>query len=323
MNPYEILGVTNTASEEDIKKAYKKLALEWHPDRHGGSKEAEEKFKEINAAYQTITNKSKGQQQFGPNISDEELFNMFRGGFSFEDMFSPFVQKTTRAQVKLSIGITLEEAYFGSHKDIRFTKKEQCSSCNGFGKEISSEVCPVCRGSGKISNSISSNFTMFTTCHGCGGIGKKLGKTCEKCQGSKTISTLCDTSIDIPSGIQDGESILTSDGVVAILHYMKHPVFSIIPGTLNTESEINLSIFDLMLGATPIVKTITGDMRVKIDPGLKPGSRLRIRNAGMTSRRGERGDHIVCVLANIPKFTEEQQKVLTKMKTEIEGDKND
>jgi molecular chaperone DnaJ len=329
LDPHKTLGINPGASEEDIKKAYKKLALEWHPDRHGGDSKAEEKFKEISAAYQILTGKIKyphqGPIQNGfPGFTDEELFEFFRGGeagFQFNNM-PPFMHRT-RAQVRLSIQVTLEEACAGGRKTIRFSKQENCHSCSGIGREVGKDVCPVCGGTGRITANTSSVFTIMVTCKACSGLGKKLGSPCGACRGMRVITTQHETTVEIPPGIGNGETIVTADGLYVTIHHIEHPIFKVVLGTLNIENEIETSLFDFLLGGEAVVTTLVGEMRVKIDSGLRPGSRLRIRGAGMLSRQGNRGDHVVRVWAVIPKLTGDHQLTLKKLRAEIEGDKID
>lgn len=329
MDPYKVLGIDPGAPEEEIKKAYKKLALEWHPDRHGGDSKAEEKFKEISAAYQILTGKLKQPNQgfppgFGPGTTDEELFEFFRGhtGFSFGDVFTPFAHRT-QAQVRLSMQLPLEEICAGGQKTVRFVKQSGCHNCSGLGHEISKEACPTCGGAGRSISSAHSVFKISMTCQACRGTGKKLGSLCSVCRGICTISTQHETTVNIPPGILDGETIAAADGSHVTVHYKEHPVFKIVPRTLNTESEIETSLFDLLLGGEAAVQTLVGEMRVKIDPSLRPGSRLRIRGAGMLGRQGNRGDHVVRIWARMPKLTEDHLQALRKIRVEAEGESDD
>jgi molecular chaperone DnaJ len=232
MDPYKVLGIDPGTSEEEIKKVYKKLALEWHPDRHGGDSKAEEKFKEINTAYQILTGKIKQPNQgfppgFNPEATDEELFEFFRGGvgFSFGDMFPPFMHRT-QAQMRLSIQLSLEEVCAGGRKAVRFVKQSKCHSCSGIGREISKEVCPACGGAGKSTASTSSVFTVFMTCQACSGLGKKFGGLCGTCRGARMVATQHETTVEIPPGIGNGETVAAADGSHVTVHYMEHPVFN-------------------------------------------------------------------------------------------------
>jgi molecular chaperone DnaJ len=333
MNPHEILGVTSDASEEDIKKAYKKLAMEWHPDRHGGDSKAEEKFKEINTAYQILTGKIKqpnqGSFQSGfPGFMDEEVFEFFKHGNysgSIDDMFRAFVhQHQTHAQVRFSMQVSLEEACAGGQKTIHFSTHNKCPDCYGSGRTIHKDSCLSCGGTGRKNiGGISTVFNTWVVCSTCLGLGKELGGLCQgACGGTGTVTVQHKTIVDLPPGISNGETIVAADGSHITVYHKEHRFFKIVPRTLNTESEIEISLFDLMLGGLAAVPTLVGEKRVKIDIGLRPGSRLRIRGAGMLDRQGNRGDHVVRVWAEMPKLTEDQQQVLKKMRSEIEGESN-
>jgi len=321
-NPHEILGVAPNASDGDIKKAYKKMAMEWHPDHHGGSKEAEEKFKEINAAYQILTGKAKNQESvFRPSATDEEVFEFFRngGGFPFDDVFAPFMHRA-RMRVSLTIMISLEEAYAGGRKTIQYTRQDPCPGCGGHGREINEEACTSCGGSGRTAASTSSTvFTIMFTCQACSGLGKKFGNVCAKCRGARNVTTQRETVVDLPKGISDGQRLDAADGSQIIVRYLPHPSLSIVPGTLNTQSEAEVGIFDLILGGSVSVKTLAGEMSVKIEPGWRPGNSLRMRGAGMAGCQGAKGDHILRIWARMPALTEEQRKALEAMRAKIEG----
>lgn len=327
MNPREILGVASDASEEDIKKAYKKLAMEWHPDRHGGSKEAEEKFKEINAAYQILTGKMKDRNAPAPGPTDEELFEFMRSaGGGFGDAFfrggfgDAFFAHRARIHVRLSIQISLEEAYAGGKRTIRYSKRGECPECGGIGREVGEEPCPECGGRGKSSTSASAMFVIHMSCGACSGLGKKLGKICPRCQGMRTVTTQHETVVDIPAGAGENDVIQAADGSHVTIRHTAHPFLKEVPGTLHTESEIDTGLFDLLLGGEATVRTLAGDMRIKIDPGLRPGSQLRIKSAGMRDKLGNKGDHVVRVWAEMPKLTEDQKQALDKIRAEFKGE---
>jgi len=320
MNPREILGVASDASEEDIKKAYKKLAMEWHPDRHGGSKEAEEKFKEINVAYQVLTGKMKDKK--GAEPTDEELFEFMRSGGGFDpflgglsDMF--FAAHT---QVRLLVQISLEEAYMGAKRSVRYTKRAACQECGGTGREISEVPCSDCGGRGKSRTSTSNVFVIHMSCGACLGRGKKLGESCPHCLGKRAVTTQHKTSVEIPAGAHEGDTFMAADGSIVVVEYAPHAFLKLMPGTLDTHGDIDTDLFDLLLGGATIVRTLAGDMRIKIEPGLRPGSQLRIKGAGMRDKPGNKGDHVVQVWARMPKLTEDQKQVLEKIRTETNGE---
>jgi molecular chaperone DnaJ len=314
-NPYEILGVSPDTPLEDVKKAYKKLAMEWHPDRHGGDKNAEEKFKEINNAYQIITKKNNNNGMHVDDIDIESLFSQF----GFGSHFSNVHQDTA-----LSMQVSLEDVYSGCTKSVNFSIKEKCSSCNGSGKKLSNETCPGCKGSGKLRAPGSSGmFVFMVTCQLCGGIGRKNDGSCEVCHGVGSIQKHHDTKIVIPKGAWHGDVLIADDGSKIRIHFMNHDFLSIIPGSLNIGSEISVNIFDFIVGGEVSVKTLAGVMKVKIDAGIRPGSNLRIKEAGMINRHGQKGDHIVKIWADVPKLTKENIDILLECRKQIEKKENE
>lgn len=315
MNPREVLGVAHDASEEDIKKAYRRLAMEWHPDRHGGSKEAEEKFKEINAAYQILVGKDRqAGHPVHPSFRDEEMFEFFGGGFPFGDAFGGFPHG---AGTRLFLGVTLEEVCSGCRKEIEFTVLDKCAACKGVGREVHAEDCPACGGRGRVAVPTSTTvFTIHMACQLCGGIGKRLGGPCVSCHGAKRSAAHHKTTVDVPMGVLEGETLAAADGTPVTVRYERHSVFTLVPGTLNTEGETDVNVLDMLLGGEAVVKTLAGEMRMKIEPGLRPGSRLRVRGAGLVGRRGDRGDHIVRVWADMPTLTEHQRRLLAEARAD-------
>lgn len=204
-DPYKILGIGQSASDEEVKQAYRKKALEWHPDRHSNSKEAEEKFKEINAAYDSIKNPKK--QNFNSNNSHfysnlNDIFSdFFMGGFEhFHN------HKKYKNVSNLDFFISLEEAYSGITKNIKYTKKTKCEKCNGAGFEFSKEVCFHCKGKGKITTKLGP-MVLVQTCYACKGDGKKRNGKCEDCSGKGNIFETKNVEINIPAGIGNGEII--------------------------------------------------------------------------------------------------------------------
>jgi molecular chaperone DnaJ len=235
---YEVLGVPRNATQEEIKKAYRKLAMQYHPDRNPGDKEAEEKFKEAAEAYEVLSDPEKRRRydQFGHDgmrgtdfrewTDINDIFNHFRdifggtgfGGSIFDDFFGGSTSTrsrrgTTSAQrgsdLRVKIKLTLEEIATGVSKKIKIKRYKKCSSCNGTGAESSSgyKTCPVCNGTGEIrqvSRSIFGQFVNITTCNNCGGEGRVISNPCKICNGEGRVQEEATINVDIPAGVSTG-----------------------------------------------------------------------------------------------------------------------
>jgi molecular chaperone DnaJ len=234
---YEVLGVPRNASQEEIKKAYRKLAMQYHPDRNPGNKEAEEKFKEAAEAYEVLSDPEKRRRydQFGhagmqgtdfreyTDIND--IFNAFRdifsgtgfGGSIFDDFFGGSTSTRSRrtgsvqrgSDLRVKIKLTLEEIATGVSKKIKIKRYKKCSSCNGTGAESGSghKTCPVCNGTGEIrqvSRSVFGQFVNITTCNNCGGEGRVISNPCKVCGGEGRVQEEATVNVEIPAGVSTG-----------------------------------------------------------------------------------------------------------------------
>ena len=206
MNPYNILGVSQDASEDEIKKAFKEQARKWHPDVNK-DEGAEEKFKEVNEAYQTLTNKS-NQHNFGGFESGGF------GGFDIEDFFRKSQANTVRNVGY--IAITLDEVMSGAQKAIDMTHNSPCGDCKGAGLKLSDKICPDCNGTGgtQVQRGI---MTIMTQCNSCGATGKKIESICKSCNGSKTHTTIEKIDITIPIGSRHGSTIAIKDNTQFVM----------------------------------------------------------------------------------------------------------
>jgi len=324
-NPYEVLGVTPDTSEEDIKKAYRKLALEWHPDRHAGDKDAEEKFKEINAAYQILGDANK-RAQFDHTTSG---FGGGFGGIIFEDLigkipgFSDFFNNAGshfhRADTsRVTIKVSLEEAYSGCEKRVIHTEKKRCSICRGLGRELLSDNCDVCGGTGQQRIESTGVISFSVPCKSCHARGRKLGPKCDSCHGRGFSISRKEITINLPSGTIHGDTFLVN-GLFVTVVYAQHPRYIVDSRSLDVLSRAEVNVFDAILGTKVDVPTLAGNMSVTVKPGTQPGTRLRIKGAGMKDTQGRKGNHIVEITIKIPSLNSKHQEELRKIRDAIEG----
>jgi len=351
---YEILGLERGASDEEIKKAYKKLAKKYHPDLNPGDKEAEEKFKEINEAYQVLSNPETRAQydQFGHAGPTGEGFGGFDfGGFGgFDDIFDMFFggtgfgnrsRRTRRgpargADIEHHLEITFEEAAFGTKKDIEVVRLETCPECNGSGARTPGDVktCPVCNGSGEVSHTQTTAFGRFvnvTTCTRCHGEGTIIAEPCAKCHGRKKIRRARKISVTIPAGI-DNDQVITLRGQGETGEYGGpsgdlHINITVKPHKLfkrkgyDLYCDIPISFAQAALGAELEVPTLSGKVKYTIPEGTQTGTTFRLRNQGIQHLRGNlRGDLYVKVNIEVPKHLNEKQKELLRQFEEITGE---
>jgi len=321
MNPYEILGVAQGASEGEIKKAYKELAKKWHPDKHEGDKAAEEKFKEISGAYELLKKNNwqlpqQAMPNFGLNFSD--LFNQ-----AFGNGFDPFGAPTRRIRKrKAQLEITFEEAYDGCEKKVQIHNAETCSVCGGHGLKLQDALCSQCNGNGHIRTQ-QGFLTISTTCNTCRGLGRAPGGMCDKCggQGKKIITQ--ETVIKIPPHTRHGAILRPEADLEITIMYKKHNEFVLLNDGADIGSTLNINMFDAILGNSMNIKTLSGTKRLKVNPSTQPGTVLRIKDGGFRRSNGQRGDHLVEISVEIPnKLTEEQMELIKKLKSSFGGEDN-
>lgn len=346
---YEILGVSKTASDEEIRRAYLKLAHKYHPDKTGGDKQAEEKLKEINGAYDILKNPEKRKQYDMYGSMGEQMGGGpgggFQGGFSgfggggfsgfdspFEDFFDMLFgqgggqrRHAARAgnDLEYRVSVTLEEAAFGVKKNVRFTRSETCSDCSGSGAAPGTqpETCPTCRGTGQVRAS-QGFFSITQTCSRCRGAGRIVSRPCSRCGGSGKNRVQREISVDIPAGIDTGVTLRVSGegepgdfgGPRGDLHIrvevQPHDFFTR-EGT-DILCEVPVSFPQAAVGATVRVPTLRGEAELKVPAGTQSGAILRLRGMGMPDLRGYRqGDQLVRVVVEIPtKLSRRQRELL-------------
>jgi len=336
---YEVLGVSRTATEEDLKKAYRKLALKHHPDRNPGNKQAEEKFKEINEAYAVLSDPEKRQKydRFGHSGGVEGFggFDFGRGGFGdifgeiFEDFFGDTASSRTRRRaergndLRYNLTLSFEDAAFGKDVKIKIPRWEECSACQGTGAKPGTQVrsCPTCEGKGQIRFQ-QGFFTVARTCHQCRGEGRIIQEPCPRCGGQKKVQRERTLSVKIPAGIESDSSLrLSGEGepglnsgpagnLYVVVTVQDHPMFKREGDHILSESSI--SIVQAILGAKIDVPTLKGKAALKIPSGTQGGSVFKLKGLGIPNVRGHGiGDQLVKINVQVPsKLTRKQRELI-------------
>ncbi len=308
-NPYDVLGVSQDASDEEIKKVYIELARKWHPDLNKGSKKAEEKSKEINASYELIkSGKWQQQQQQCGGININNVEEMFRQHFN--DVRDPFRRVVRRKQGQIQI--SFEEAYSGCQKNLKIQEVENCKDCSGIGFHLKSETCKKCNGTGQIV-SRQGPVQIVMPCNSCRGFGRPIGNPCDKCKGSGKKVKIKDVVVNVPPNTIYGTKIHPSSDLEVVITYLNHSEFSLTSNLYDVISKSSISMFDAILGTDIIVNTLSGKKKVKIPSGTQHDTVLRVKEAGF--RKDRQGDHLIAIKIEFPKaITEEQKQLLIQLK---------
>lgn len=354
---YDVLGLSKGADEKEIKRAYKRLAMKYHPDRNKGDKESEEKFKEANEAYEILSDKEKRKayDQFGHQAFEQGGFGgRGAGGFSgfsqadFGDMFGDifgefFGQGNQRTQsrarrgedLRYDINITLKEAVMGVKKNITLRTWAKCDHCQGTGGEKDSkvEICPTCRGAGAVHQQRGFFFSeeVCPTCHGKGRI---FEKPCHHCHSEGRIQETETLAVTIPAGVSDGSRLrLAGKGAVGengapagdlylFIHVERDPVFTRDGNDLHCVVDVSMPL--ATLGGTVEVPTITGgSIKLKIPAGTQTGKMLRLTGKGIHPAHGMVGNLICHINVETPvDLNEEQQALLRKFAESLDMGKN-
>ena len=351
---YEVLGLKKGATDDEIKKAFRKMALKYHPDRNPGDKEAEEKFKEVNEAYGILSDPDKKSKydRFGhagvdPNAGFGGGGFGGAGGFGgFDDIFDMFgfgSGSRSRRQgprrggdIYTDITITLEEAASGVEKDIKVRHDVFCPVCEGSRAEPGSDVetCPTCGGTGQrkqIRNSLFGQVVNIVQCGECGGTGKIIKEPCHNCHGRGSVKEEKTISIKVPAGVETGNRLRVSgEGHVGDvgggkgdlyveINIQKHLDFEREGANLYYEKQISFP--QASLGDTVEIPTIDGKVDLKIPPGTQSGTVFRLKEKGMPQmRRSNKGNLYVTITVVVPqKLNKEQTKLLRKF-AEISGE---
>ena len=345
---YEVLGLQKGASEKEIKSAFRKLAIKYHPDKNPGDKAAEENFKEINEAYQVLSDPQKKAQydQFG--TTDNSAFGQSGGGASyggaqdfgdFGDIFESFFgggfgggsqRRRTGprrgADLEYNLDLTFEEAMFGVEKEISITRTEDCDVCKGSGAKKGShpETCKTCHGSGVVRTqrqTLFGNMLQEGACPTCGGAGEVISEQCDSCKGKGQTKQRRKITVNVPAGVDTGNVMpLRGQGdkgakggsqgdLHIVLRVKPHKLFKRRGNDIYVDEHVNIA--EAALGKEISVPTIDGDVSYEVPAGTQSGTLFRLKGKGVpvvNSRNNARGDQYENVIVDVPKKLNDAQK---------------
>lgn len=356
---YETLGVGRDASADEIKRAYRKLAMKYHPDRNPGDKDAEQKFKEAAEAYSVLSDPDKkreydrfghvgvgaGEQGFGgfgfPDFDLSDALRTFMEGFgSFDDFFGRAGRRSARqargSDMKVTLDLDLEEIATGVTKTLKVRRMEACDVCGGSGAKPGSRPsrCPECNGTGQVrqvSRSIFGQFVNVAQCPRCGGSGEIISSVCSKCRGDGRVRRTVEIKVKVPPGVATGNYMtLRGEGnkgprgsrpgdLIVFFEENDHPFFTRQGSHIVTEVVVSFS--QAALGNSVEIPTLTGKAKLTIPAGIQSGQVLRMRGKGLPALRGGgRGDQLVRVQVRTPTSLTSKQKALLKELASTNGD---
>ena len=354
---YEVLGISKTADDAEIKKAYRVLAKKYHPDMNPGDAEAEKKFKEASEAYAVLSDPEKRRQydQFGHAAFEGGGAGGF-GGFDFNsadfgdifgDIFGDFFGGGRRrganngpmkgANIRTSVRITFEEAVCGVSKEIELTLKDECATCHGTGAKpgTSPETCTKCGGKGQVvftQQSFFGTVRNVQSCPECNGTGKVIKEKCADCHGTGYIANRKKIQVSIPAGIDNGQSVRIRDkgepgtnggprgDLLVEVIVARHPIFQ--RQDYNIFSTVPISFAVAALGGDVVVDTVDGKVIYEVKPGTQTDTKVRLKGKGVPSLRNKevRGDHYVTLVVETPEKLSGEAKELLKQFDALTGD---
>jgi molecular chaperone DnaJ len=344
---YEVLGVNRDASEEDIKKAYRKLAMKWHPDRNPDNPKAEEHFKEAKEAYEVLTDAQKrpAYDQFGhagvdPSAAAGAGAGFGQGQAGFGDIFSDIFGEIfggarggrsnvfRGADLRYNMEIALEQAAHGFETKIRIPTLAECATCKGSGAKPGTQpvTCATCRGAGQVRVS-QGPFSMAQTCPRCHGTGKTIANPCVTCAGAGRVKHQKTLSVKIPAGVDEGDRVrLTGEGEAGVnggppgdlyvqVHLKPHPVFQRDHDDLHCEMPVSFST--AALGGEIQIPTLDGSARIKVPAETQSGKTFRLRGKGIKGVRSQQPGDLFChVVVETPiNLTARQRELLQEFET--------
>ena len=359
---YEVLGVEKGASAEEIKKAYRKKAMQFHPDRNPGDKTAEEKFKEVGEAYEVLSDDDKRARydQFGfqgvdPNFGGGAGFDGGFGGFGgfgdLGDIFGEFFgggssrrasnQNAPRRgeNVGARLDLTFEEAAFGCEKEVSAQRIENCAVCNGSGSADGAvETCSQCHGTGEVrtvQNFMGMHMQSSSVCPSCSGRGKIIKTPCNTCKGKGKVRRTQKIKVKVPAGVDDGQSVrIRGEGCVGSnggpsgdllveIYIKRHPIFS--RQNMDVYCEVPITFTQAALGAEIEVPTLDGKVKYDLPESTQTGKTFVLSGKGVPAVNNpkRRGNHYFTVVVETPtKLTREQRELLQKLDATMDGNGN-
>lgn len=351
---YEVLGVDKNAGPDDIKRAYRRLAIKYHPDKNPGDKSAEGKFKECAEAYEVLsdTDKRARYDQFGhagmqgAGVHDFSRMNVedIFGALNLEDLFGDFFGFTGRSRrgaragsrrgydLETMVQLTLDDVAKGVEKSIEFTRQDICEDCSGSGsaRGSSPSKCQTCGGTGQVAQAgLGGFFQMVSTCPACRGSGTVITNPCKKCRGSGRVPKKRLVMVKIPAGVHEGQSVrMAGEGepgfnggprgdLYCYVKIKEHPFLE--RRGINLIAAVPISFTQAALGGIIEVPSLTGMQELKISAGTQPGDVFRIKGQGLPDIGSRHcGDELVQVIVEIPKKLNSQQEELLRKFAETE-----